>query len=136
MASFKEINIPQKPPMVMVDRIVRVEDKTTVTSFRIRDDNVFIEDGLFREPGIIENMAQTAAAGSSAKTGEAGSAPKLGFIGAIRDLEIKKLPESGDEIFTTVTVTHEIFNATVVTASITLNDELIAQCELRIFLES
>jgi 3-hydroxyacyl-[acyl-carrier-protein] dehydratase len=136
MASFKEINIPQKPPMVMVDRIVRIEDKTTVTSFRIRNDNVFVEDGLFREPGIIENMAQTAAAGSSAKPGEAGSTPKLGFIGAIRDLEIKKLPESGDEIITTVTVTHEIFNASVVTASITLNDEIIAQCELRIFLES
>ncbi|MEI8006520.1 MAG: 3-hydroxyacyl-ACP dehydratase [Bacteroidota bacterium] len=136
MASFKEINIPQKPPMVMVDCIVRMEDKTTVTSFRIRDDNVFLADGLFREPGLIENMAQTAAAGSSGKSGEEAAPPKLGFIGAIRDLEIKKMPKSGDEIFTKVTVTHEILNASVVAASITLHDEIIAQCELRIFLES
>jgi 3-hydroxyacyl-[acyl-carrier-protein] dehydratase len=135
MASFKEISIPQKPPMVMVDRIVSAGEGTTVTAFRIRPDNIFIEGGLMREPGLIENMAQSAAAGSSAKSGDAAAAPKLGFIGAIKDLEIKKLPAPGDEIYTTVTVTHEIFNASVVTGSVKLNDEIIASCELRIFLE-
>jgi predicted hotdog family 3-hydroxylacyl-ACP dehydratase len=136
MASFKEINIPQKPPMVMVDRIIEAEDKTTVTAFLIRDDNVFIEDGLFREPGLIENIAQSAAAGIAARTVSGKEKPRLGFIGAIRELIIFKLPRTGDEIITTVTVTHEILNAIVVMGQTRLKDELIAGCELRIFLEN
>jgi len=136
MASFKEINIPQKPPMVMVDRIIEAEDKTTVTAFLIRDDNVFIEDGLFREPGLIENIAQSAAAGIAARPVSEKEKPKLGFIGAIRELIIFKLPKAGDEIITTVTVTHEILNAIVVMGQTRLKDELIAGCELRIFLEN
>jgi len=136
MASFKAINIPQKPPMVMVDHIVAVNDKTTVTSFLIREDNIFIEDGFFREPGLIENIAQSAAAGIAAKSEKTDEEPKLGFIGAIRELKIHRLPRAGDEIRTSVTVTHEILNATVVTGEIRLHDELLAACELRIFLES
>ena len=135
MASFKEINIPQKPPMVMVDRIIGIIGKKTVTTFLIRDDNVFLEYGFFREPGLIENIAQSAAAGIASVTLNADEEPKTGFIGAIRELKIFKLPKSGDEIRTTVTVTHEILNATVVAGQIILHDELIAECELRIFLE-
>ena len=135
MASFKEIKIPQKPPMVMVDCIVEINDKTTVTAFLIKEDNIFIQDGFFREPGLIENIAQSAAAGIAGNPVNEGEVPKLGFIGAVRDLKIYKLPSTGDEIITTVTVTHEILNATVVTGQTRLQGELIAECELRIFLE-
>jgi 3-hydroxymyristoyl/3-hydroxydecanoyl-(acyl carrier protein) dehydratase len=134
MASSQEINIPQKPPMVMVDRIISSGEGITVTSFLIRDDNVFVDQGFLREPGLIENMAQTAAAGISSG-GDAGSGPRLGFIGAIRDLKIYRLPAAGDEITTTVKVTHQILNATVVSGEVRQSDEVIAACELRIFLE-
>lgn len=136
MASFKEINIPQKPPMVMVDRIVEIRDKTTITSFFIREDNVFLADGFLREPALIENIAQTASSGIGAVTGAEGEKPRLGFIGAVKELKIYRLPKAGDEVFTSVTVTHEILNATVVEGKIHLSDELIAECELRIFLEN
>jgi predicted hotdog family 3-hydroxylacyl-ACP dehydratase len=136
MAPFEKINIPQKPPMVMVDRIVGIADKTTITSFVIRPDNIFCENGCFREPGMIENMAQSAAAGAGAKPGiKQGEAP-IGFIGGIKNLKIIDFPKVGDEISTTVTVTHEIFDATIVQAEITLYDRLIASCELKIFLIS
>jgi predicted hotdog family 3-hydroxylacyl-ACP dehydratase len=133
MASFEEINIPQKPPMVMVDRLLEIEGKTTVTAFRIKSDNVFCEHGIFREPGLIENMAQTAAAGVGSKPGHEGK-PPLGFIGGIRNLKIHHLPQSGDEIITRVAVEHEVFDATVVTGQIFLKEVLIAECELKIFL--
>ena len=74
MALPQEINIPQKPPMVMVDRLTGVVDNVTTTNFLIRDDNIFCEKGEFREPGLIENMAQTAAAGTGARARRAGGA--------------------------------------------------------------
>ncbi len=135
MASFEEINIPQKPPMVMIDRIVNVEGKITTTAFMIREDNVFCEEGFFREPGIIENMAQTAAAGAGFKPGIKEGNARLGFIGGIRNLRIYALPKVGDELITRVTVEHEVFNATIVIGKIYLNDEILAECELKIFLE-
>ncbi|MCX6268086.1 MAG: 3-hydroxyacyl-ACP dehydratase [Bacteroidetes bacterium] len=134
MASPEEINIPQKPPMVMVDRLIEIVDKTTVTAFLIREDNVFCEHGEFREPGLIENMAQTAAAGVGAKPGNSAGQAPLGFIGGIRNLIITGFPKVGQEIITRVTVMHEVFDATIVQGEVFLDDKLIAGCELKIFL--
>lgn len=118
----------------MIDRLVEVLGKTTVTSFQIRADNVFCENGEFREPGLIENIAQTAAAGVGSKPGNIGGEPPLGYIGGLRNLKIHGFPRIGQEVITTVTVEHEVFNATVVQGNICLNGRLIAECELKIFL--
>lgn len=134
MAPFEKVNIPQKPPMVMVDRLVSIEGKTTITAFRISHDNVFVENGLFREPGLIENMAQTAAAGVGAHPRSDNAPPPEGFIGGIRNLKIEAFPVIGDEIITRVNVMHEIFDATVVSGEVFLKEQRIAFCELKIFL--
>ncbi len=132
MASFKEVNIPQKPPMVMVDRIVASDDISTTTALLIRGDNIFTENGLFREPGLIENMAQTAACSAGLKPGV--TDPPPGFIGGIRNLVIQDFPPVGDEIHTKVTVLHEVFDATIVQGEVFWGDRTIASCELKIFL--
>jgi len=134
MASFKEINIPQKPPMVMIDRLLSVGDQVTVTSLMVREDNIFCENGLLREPGLIENMAQTAAAGAGLKPGVENGNPPMGFIGGIKNLHIYSLPEIGTELTTKVTVEHEIFDATVVNGKIFAAETLLAECEFKIFL--
>lgn len=118
----------------MVDRLVDIVDSTTTTAFLIREDNVFCENGEFREPGLIENMAQTAAAGVGSKPGNSEGKAPLGFIGGIRNLKIDGFPKVGQEIITRVTVLHEVFDATIVQGGIFLDDRLIAGCELKIYL--
>ncbi len=134
MASPEKINIPQKPPMVMVDRLISAEDKEVVTSFLIREDNVFCSDGIFTEAGLIENMAQTAAAGIGAKPATGNEKPPLGFIGGIRRLKINALPEAGQEITTHIQVEYEVANASIVKGRVFLNESVLAECELKIFL--
>ena len=134
MASSEEINIPQKPPMVMIDRLVFSDDNKTETAFLIREDNIFCENREFREPGLIENMAQTAAARAGARPELAGGEAPLGFIGGIRNLKIMAFPETGQEIITRVTVLHQVFDATIVLGEVFLENEIIASCELKIFL--
>jgi predicted hotdog family 3-hydroxylacyl-ACP dehydratase len=126
--------IPQRIPMVMVGKLCSVEGKTTTTSLLINEDNIFCEDGFFKEPGLIENMAQTAAAGAGYVARAEGKEPAIGFIGGIRNLRILDFPPVGSTIITKVTVTHEVFDASVVTGQIFLNDILVAECELKIFL--
>lgn len=134
MASFEKINIPQKPPMVMVDKLVKASEGVVETTFLITDDNVFCDKGIFTEAGLVENMAQTAAAGVGGKAELSGKEPPVGFIGGIRNLKIQKLPSAGDTLFTRITVEHEIFDASVVQGEVFLQDKLIASCQLKIFL--
>jgi predicted hotdog family 3-hydroxylacyl-ACP dehydratase len=134
MASSQEINIPQQPPMVMIHRLISSSSGVTVTETDIRDDNVFFDGQALSEAGLIENMAQTAAAGSGARSGSPEKPAPVGFIGGIRNLKINDFPKAGETITTTVTVIHEVINASVTKAEVYLGDRLIATCELKIFL--
>jgi len=134
MASFKEVNIPQKPPMVMVDRLIRADEGIFETTFLIQKENVFCDNGTFTEAGLIENMAQTAAAGEGAMSGTPGKEPVVGFIGGIRNLKIARYPVCGDELMTRVTMEHKVMDASVVSGEVFLDNELIASCQLKIFL--
>ena len=126
--------IPQKPPMVMIGKLLEAEGKKTVTSFIIREENIFCSGGFFREPGLIENIAQTAAAGAGYLARLNEKEPRVGFIGGLRNLLILDFPKSGEEIVTEVIVEHEVFDATVVSGKVFLKEHCIAACELKIFL--
>lgn len=127
------IFIPQKSPMVMIEKLILVDEKKTITSLTILQENIFCEKGVLREPGLIENMAQTAAAGSGYKSRSRKEEPPAGFIGGIRNLVINSLPETGQVIRTEIIVEHEIFDALVVSGKVFLEDRMIAGCEMKIF---
>lgn len=128
--------LPQHEPFVMVGRLERFDDSTTVSSFEIREDNIFVEDGMLQAPGVIENMAQTCAARIGyynkyiLKEGI-----RVGFIGAIRDLQVKSLPRTGERIFTTIEVLEDVFGMTLVNARTTGGDgREIAVAQMKIAL--
>ncbi len=55
--------IPQRDPIIMVDKPLDVNDDAAVTTLTVRNDNYFIdEDGLLSESGLIEHIAQSASA--------------------------------------------------------------------------
>ena len=126
--------IPQEPPMVMVGKLLRVDGKRTVTSFIIGKENLFCDEGIFSEAGLIENIAQTAAAGAGYRSHLKNELPPPGFIGGIKNLVFHSLPIAGDLLITEVVVEHEVFDATVITGKSSVNDKLVAECEMKIFL--
>lgn len=140
MTKLEEIDIiellPQRPPMVMVCKILSCESNRITTRFTISEENVFSYNGNFQESGLIENIAQTAAALSGYQAKLNNEKVKLGFIGSIRNLDIFSLPEVGSEIETSVEVIGQVMNVDMIKGEIRLNNEVIAQCEMRIFLEN
>jgi len=128
--------IPQRPPFVMIDEVLSATETSSVCSFTIRTGHQFVENGVFTEPGLVENMAQTAAAGTGYFAAQQGNAAPVGFIGALKGLQIMELPKVGDTIVTTITFIHQIMNAHIVQGVVNLNDKQIATCELKIFLQS
>jgi predicted hotdog family 3-hydroxylacyl-ACP dehydratase len=124
--------LPQRPPFVMIDALLHVDERTTRTSLCVRCDNIFFEDGYLTEPGVIENIAQTCAARMGYMNKMQNDTVKLGFIGAIRNLEIIRLPAEGETIETQITVLEEIFKMTLVSATVHAGDDLIASGEMKI----
>lgn len=128
--------IPQRSPFVMVGEVLQADEKVSKTQFLIREDNLFTTNGEFTEPGLVENMAQTAAAGTGYRYQQAGEIVPVGFIASIKSLKIDKLPKVGDMLVTDVTMVHHVLNVHVVEAVVYLNSERIASCEMKIFEQS
>ncbi|MEO8086595.1 MAG: hydroxymyristoyl-ACP dehydratase [Bacteroidota bacterium] len=126
--------IPQRAPFVMVDRLYRCEENFVHTGFQPTDKNIFSENGFFTEPGLIENMAQSAAAGTGYFFISKGLDVPVGFIGAIKDFKLFRLSNVNDLLETEITVVAKVMNATVIKANIRSNGEEIAFCEMKIFL--
>ena len=132
--------IPQKPPIEMVDKLWFNDETTTISGFTVKENNIFCENGFFREPGIIENIAQTAAlrvgyiVSLMEKSGEKVD-PPVGYIGAIKKLVIHQLPKAGSELRTEVKIQHVVFDVTLISGKTMLNGETIAECEMKIFLK-
>lgn len=125
--------IPQRAPFVMVGEVLQADDKAYKTSFKITDDNLFTVKGRFTEPGLVENMAQTAGAGTGYKYSQKGEVVPVGFIGQIKGLKIYALPKTGDVLHTEVIIVHTMMNVHVVEAIVYVAGEKIASCEMKIF---
>ena len=44
--------IPQRPPIVMVDVVYSADETCAETGLTVHEDNIFVRDGRFREPGL------------------------------------------------------------------------------------
>lgn len=127
--------IPQAEPILMIDTLTYCEGDTTKTTFKVEEGNIFVKNGILHEPGIIENIAQTAAAKAGYEVKKLGVEPLLGFIGAVKDLKIHGLPKVGDVLETTVIIKTEIMGVTLIEGKSSCNGKLIAECEMKIFIQ-
>ncbi len=126
--------IPQREPMVMVNSLLENSEKLTKTSLLISSENIFCKDGVFREPGLIENMAQTAAVRAGHFAKQNNKKVRTGFIGAIKNLKINILPKVNQTIYTELKSDYEYNDFSIVSAKVFYNEEIAAECEMKIIL--
>lgn len=127
--------IPQRAPMVMVDRFYGIEDRVSVTGLTVADDTFFCEDGVLNESGVIEHIAQSAAVRAGYECKAAGKEVALGYIGAVEKLTIHRLPLAGEVLHTEITHEYEVMNITLVSAVVTVLGQPVAECKMKIYLE-
>ncbi len=127
--------IPQKQPMAMVDGLLECNRDKTVSTLTIETDNLFVEDGFFKEPGLIEHIAQTAALASGFEADKLNLKPRTGFIGSVKRMKIFSLPEVGQTLVTKMTVLMNMENISVIKGEVSVNDIPVAEGEMNIFLQ-
>ena len=126
--------LPQRPPMVMVDRLLHCDPVVTETEFTVREDNILVDGGRLSACGLVENIAQTCAARMGYINLSKGEAVRVGVIGALRDMEIHALPAVGSTITTHIEVSDEVFGMTLAQASSRCGDTLLASGTIKIAL--
>jgi predicted hotdog family 3-hydroxylacyl-ACP dehydratase len=124
--------IPQRPPMKMIDVLIAADEKSGRGQLCIQESNLFSENGVLAEPGIIEFIAQTAAAYTGFKNKTINREVSEGYIGAIKNLVIYELPKNGSCIECEIVVENEIVGYTIIAGRVYHNNRLLAECEMRI----
>ena len=128
--------LPQRPPIVMVDRLLSADDRRAETELLVRVDNIFVEDGALKTYALIENMAQTCAAqlGYADVYVNGHNDVRIGYIGSFKKMRIDAAPKVGETVVTRIEVMEEIGDLKLVTASSFVNGRCVATAELTIAL--
>ena len=126
--------IPQRNPIVMVDTFFAADEEGAETGLHVQSGNLFCKEGLLREPGMIEHVAQSAAAFAGYAPFTKGESPKLGFIGEVKKFKIARLPKVGELLHTSLRVLGEAAGVTLISAETKSGEEVLATCQMKIFI--
>ena len=128
--------LPQRAPMVMVDRLVSVDEKSAETALEVRADNLFVEDGVLKPYALVEVMAQSCAAqlGYADKCIHGHNDVRIGYIGSVKKMQADVSPRVGETLITRVRMLEDFGEMRMVAAECFIGERQIATAELVITL--
>jgi predicted hotdog family 3-hydroxylacyl-ACP dehydratase len=129
--NFVESLIPQRFPFIMVNSIAEYSENHLISGFEIKEENIFVQDGIFQASGLVEHQAQSVALHTGYKFYLLGKEAPTGYIGAIKTFEANALPKTGDILKTEVKILNEVMGVTLVNTVTKLNDEVIASSQMK-----
>lgn len=124
--------IPQREPIVMVDKLYSFTDSESVTGLTISPDSIFVEDGHLMDGALIEHTAQSGALHIGYDFISRGLGVPLGLIGAINKFEILRLPKVGEDVCTTIKMEAKIGDVSLIGITVRVADEVIAQGKMKV----
>ena len=129
--------IPQRPPMVLVDRFEGIDaEGVSTTGYTVVPAGLFVAGGRMSECGIIEHMAQSAAARIGWCCRAEGRPVPVGFIGAGSRLELHDLPRTGAHLRTRLHIVQEIGPLSLAEVRTEADGRPLAEGNLKIYLQS
>ena len=126
--------IPQRAPMVMLDAFFDGSETEAHTGLTIQADNLFCVNGLFTEPGLIEHIAQSASAMAGYKAYSQQKTAPVGYIGEVKKFRIFRLPQTGEQLKTSVSILSEMLKISLLSAETKSGNDTIATCQMKIFI--
>lgn len=125
--------IPQRFPFVMVDQLISASETQFESQFLITNENIFLENGILSESALVENIAQTCAAGFGYVGSQNGEeAGKLGFIGSVTRLEVLGVANVNDVISTKVNVISTFDTIHLVEGTAFKGETPLLTCQMKI----
>ncbi|WP_085537183.1 hydroxymyristoyl-ACP dehydratase [Massilibacteroides vaginae] len=127
--------IPQRPPMVMVDAFYGIFGEISCSGLTVGEDCLFCSDGQLDECGIIEHIAQSAAARVGYLYRSRNEEVPIGFFGSADQITIHRLPKVGEVLQTIIRIEQEVFDITLISAEVESAGKPVASGKMKIFLK-
>ncbi|MFC4394106.1 ABC transporter permease [Flavobacterium quisquiliarum] len=137
--------LPHRAPMLMVDLILDIDANFVETIFLIKEDNIFVQNNVFIEAGLIENTAQTCSSivGKKYFFDENGTENEnvnvIGFISALKNVKIHSLPKVGDTIITKADLISKFagddYTLCTMSCQSSVEDQILLECEINLFIQ-
>lgn len=118
----------------MIDGLDHSDETLTRTNFLVREKNPLTINGVFSEAGLLENIAQTAAARAGYIARLENKPVRIGYIGSVKNFEVFSLPKTNDELVTEIKIEDVVMEVFILSGKIWCDQQLIAQCEMKIFM--
>ncbi len=127
--------IPQRNPIMMLDEFETTAENVAQTALYVRADNLFMHpDGTLAETGLIEHIAQSAAALAGLQS-NLDDQPHIGLMGEIKHFKCYRRPTIGDVVHTVIEFGFSFNNVALVKGLCLIDDEEIASANLKIFMQ-
>ena len=104
----------------MVDELLTATPTGAETRWTVPPDNMLLVENELPAAGLMENVAQSAAAWIGKQARDNNAPVRIGFIGAVKKMVIHRLPKVGETLQTTITVIESVFDITLIHALVTL----------------
>ncbi len=124
--------IPHREPALIVEGISVDADTGVECRFTVRDGTHYVEDGFLCVGGLVEAMAQAAAAHLGIEQA-AGTPPSPGLLVGLEDVRLSRLPRTGERIRIRCGVSEHFGPSVWLRAEAWAGDESIATGILKVF---
>lgn len=137
LPSPAEALIPHRKPLCMIDRLIDAKDHGGTAEAEVTSDNVMVDEAGQLDPfATAEMIAQTYAAVKGYDVRLSGKPVKQGFLVGIRKIQFLKLVFVGDVLRINVDTVGAISGFAVVKGQVTRNQEVIAEGEIKLWIQS
>jgi predicted hotdog family 3-hydroxylacyl-ACP dehydratase len=126
--------IPQRPPFVFVDKVVYVDEQSAEINYTITEDCPLVDNKQLPLAGVLEHAAQSCAARIGYLQSTQNEPIRIGYIGAVKKLELKRVPAVGERLVTKVTLLESVLDISLLQCDTFVEGELIAQTTLKLAL--
>lgn len=126
--------IPQRAPIKMVEAYEYGDENHGSSWLTMEEGNIFLtERGTMSAEGLLEHIAQTAAAHIGYRKKQAGEDVTDGYIGDIKKCSIDgQMPKSGDRIRTEIRVISQVGNITLIEAETFCGEKRIIYSRMKL----
>jgi predicted hotdog family 3-hydroxylacyl-ACP dehydratase len=130
--------LPHRPPMVLVERLLAVDEDRAVARCRCRigSDSPLLQEGRIPRMLMIEMLAQSAACLKGYIELKRGLPIHPAYLVRIDDLVLSRMPDPGEAVEVETTEQRGLGDYFVYAARATMDGEQVAEGSLRFVVES
>jgi radical SAM protein with 4Fe4S-binding SPASM domain len=126
--------VPHKPPMLLIDRLVEMKERASVSEMTVKADSIFVNGtGTLDEASFPEIMSQAIAAQEGFRKLASRNGQPEGFLLGIKKLEVLGSASVGDTLRISVVKAAKYGDFGIVNGEVYRDKDLIARGELKVF---